>query len=275
MITRQPVSERVIVPWLHLLRRAFFAALLGALASGCGAGLSQDSDISTGPVVLAAASLQESLTEVANSFEIMGGTRPVLSFAATSAIARQIEQGAPADLVIAADTAWMDQLEEGGHIAPRSRENIATNRLVVVAPKGWAGPGSDPFEGGGNIAIADPSGVPAGRYARAALARMGWLDALYPRLVPTENVRAALTMVEREQVDRGIVYATDALASREVEVVYRFPSNSHPPILYLAARVATSKHREAEAFLEYLDSLEARAIFRKHGFSIPGEAETL
>lgn len=244
------------------------------LTTACGTASEAPSQAAA-PVVLAAASLQESLTEAADAFEAAGHARPALSFAATSAIARQVENGAPADLVIAADEAWMDRLEAAGLLASRGRADIALNRLVVVAPRGWTGPGSDPFEGNGKIAIADPQGVPAGRNARAALAGMGRLDALAPRLVPAENVRAVLALVEREQVDRGIVYTTDALASRGVEVVYRFAQESHPPIVYPAAMLAASEHPEARAFLDYLQSLEGRTIFRKHGFVIPGDRERL
>ncbi len=242
------------------------------LLTACGADGNATAE-ADGPVVLAATSLQESLTEIAEAFAAAGNRRPALSFAATSAVARQVENGAPADLVVAADEAWMTHLEQGGRLAQRSRADIALNRLVVVAPKGWAGAGSDPFEGNGKIAIADPAGVPAGRYARAALAGTGRLDQLAPRLVPAESVRAALALVEREQVDRGIVYATDALASNKVEVVYRFPKESHPPIVYPAALIAGSDHPDARAFLDFLQSLESRTILRKHGFNIPGDRD--
>ena len=241
-------------------------AALGLLAACSQAGGDGAADDRRGPVVLAAASLQESLTEAAEAYAADGSARPLLSFAATSALARQVEQGAPADLFVAADEAWMDVLEEEGLLADRGRVDLFTNRLVVVAPQDWTSPGRDPFTGGGRIAVADPRAVPAGRYARAALEGLGRWDELAPRLVPVENVRAALALVERHQVDRAIVYATDALASREVEVIYRFPADSHPPIRYPAALLASSTNPDARAFLDFLDSLEGRAIFRRHGF---------
>lgn len=228
----------------------------------------QEQEAGEGPVVLAAASLQEGLTEAARGFAAEGNAPPALSFAATSVLARQIERGAPADVFIAADEEWMDRVEAGGLLAERTRVDLLTNRLVVVAPVGWTSPGRDPFDGGGRIAIADPRSVPAGRYARAGLDGMGRLGELESRLIPAESVRAALALVERGQVDRAIVYATDAQASREVEVVYLFPEGSHPPIRYLAAVLAASDHPDARAFLDFLDSLEGRAIFRRHGFGI-------
>jgi len=238
-----------------------------ALAA-CGSGSSGDGASAEPPLVLAASSLQESLTEAAAGFALEGRPRPILSFAGSSALARQIEAGSPADVFITADEEWMDHVEEAGLIAEGSRRDLLTNRLVVIAPAGWTSPGRDPFAGGGRIALADPQAVPAGRYARAALQSMGRLEELAPRFIPAENVRAALALVERGQVDRGIVYATDAQASEDVEVVYRFPESSHPPIRYPAALLASSGKPAARAFLEYLDSLEGRAIFRRHGFGI-------
>ncbi len=240
-----------------------------ALIAACsGSPPDQAPEAADGPVVLAAASLQESLTEAAESFAAEGHALPALSFAATSALARQIERGAPADVFISADADWMDRLEAAGLLAERTRVDLLTNRLVVVAPVGWTSPGRDPFDGGGNIAIADPQAVPAGRYARAGLESLGRLGELESRLIPAESVRAALALVERGQVDRAIVYATDAQASREVEVVYMFPQASHPPIRYPAAVLAASDHPDASAFVDFLDSLEGRAIFRQHGFGI-------
>jgi len=266
--TAPPVISARSIP--IVLRRILLllaaSAVFGPLAA-CSGETTSDA-AAQGPVVLAAASLQESLTEAAEAFAVQGHAQPVLSFAGTSALARQVEGGAPADIFLGADEQWMDELERNNQLAPRSRVDLLTNELVVVAPTDWTSAGRDPFAGGGRIAIADPQAVPAGRYARAALESLGRWDELRPRLVPAENVRAALALVESGQVDRAIVYATDAQASRKVAIVYRFTSGSHPPIRYAAALLAESKHEDARAFLDFLRSIEGRAIFRRHGFGI-------
>ncbi|WP_374593874.1 molybdate ABC transporter substrate-binding protein [Sphingosinicella sp.] len=228
------------------------------------------------PVVLAAASLQEALGEAADAWAKQRHPRPVLSFAGSSALARQIEAGAPADLFISADEAWMDHLEKRSLLASGSRRVIAGNRLVLIAPsdssttlriaKGF------PLAralGTGRLAMADPAGVPAGRYGRAALEALGVWSAVEPRVVRSENVRAALALVERGEAPLGIVYTTDAAASRKVRVVGVFPAWSHPPIRYPAARLKTAKAKDAAAFLAFLGSRQARAIFARHGFSAP------
>lgn len=228
------------------------------------------------PVVLAASSLQEALGAVADAWVKHRHPRPVLSFAGSSALARQIDAGAPADLFISADEAWMDHLDRRRRLAPGSRTVIAGNRLVLIAPsespaalriaKGFPlarALGSD------RLAMADPAGVPAGRYGRAALEALGVWDAVQPRVVRSENVRAALALVERGETPFGIVYATDAAASRKVRVVGMFPASSHPPIRYPAARLKTAKAGDASAFLAFLGSREARAIFARYGFSAP------
>jgi molybdate transport system substrate-binding protein len=231
---------------------------------------------SAAPVVLAAASLQEALGEAADAWARQRHPRPVLSFAGSSALARQIEAGAPADLFISADEAWMDRLDQRSLLAPGSRRIIAGNRLVLIAPsdspvklriaKGF------PLAralGSGRLAMADPAAVPAGRYGRAALEALGVWAAVEPRVVRSENVRAALALVERGEAPLGIVYATDAAASRKVRVVGVFPASSHPPIRYPAARLKTAKAKDAPAFLAFLGSRQARVIFARHGFSAP------
>lgn len=244
-----------------------FLALLGALPARA-----QNS----APVILAAASLQEALGEVADAWVRQKHPRPVLSFAGSSALARQIEAGAPADIFISADEDWMDHLDRRGLLAPGSRRVIAGNRLALVAPSG------SPLKlriakgfplvralGSGRLAMADPTGVPAGRYGRAALEALGVWAAVKPRVVRSENVRAALALVERGEAPLGIVYATDAAASAKVRVVGVFPASSHPPIRYPAARLKTAKSKDASAFLAFLGSRQAQAIFARHGFSAP------
>lgn len=227
-----------------------------------------------GPLVLAAASLQESLTEAAGIWAARGHDRPVLSFAGTSALARQIDAGAPADLFLSADEQWMDHVAAQGRILPQTRRSFLSNRLVLVAPV------ASPLRltirrgfplvralGGGRLAVADTQAVPAGKYARAALETLGVWPQLSGRLAPAENVRAALALVERGAAPLGIVYATDARASARVRVVGVFPAASHPPITYPIALLKSSKHPEAEAFRRFLISREGRAVFARYGFS--------
>ncbi len=218
-----------------------------------------------GPVVLAAASLQESLEEVGKAWTAEGHPAPVLSFAASSALARQVEQGAPADLFISADEDWMDTLEAQNLLRAGTRSDVLTNRLVLVTRKGGA-VRSLAGLGDGKLALADPGAVPAGKYAKAELESLGRWQAVEGNVVPAENVRAALALVERGEAALGIVYATDALASDGVEVLETFPEASHPPIRYPAAMLAGSRHPDAAAFLAFLGSDEARRIFARHGF---------
>ena len=226
-----------------------------------------------GPLVLAAASLQESLTAAADAWTARGHARPILSFAASSALARQIEAGAPADLFLSADEPWMDEILAKGLARPRTRATFLTNRLVLVAPadqkavlairRGF------PLAralGAGHLAMADPDSVPAGRYGKAALTALGVWPAVAGRVAAAENVRAALALVERRQAPYGIVYETDARASPAVRIVGVFPAASHPPIAYPLALLARSTHREAEGFRRFLLSPPAKAIFRRYGF---------
>lgn len=226
------------------------------------------------PVVLAAASLQESLTEVAGRWAAKGDPKPVISFAASSILARQIAAGAPADLFISADEPWMDDLAKRGLIAPGTRARLVGNMLVLVAPVGSAKPvdlrnrrALAAMLAAGPIAMADPDAVPAGKYGKAALQALGVWDAAAPHVVRAENVRAALALVERGAAPLGIVYATDARAAKSVRVVAMFPANSHPPITYPIARLKRSTTLESEAFRRYLLSGEARRIFMRYGFT--------
>lgn len=223
--------------------------------------------------VLAAASLQEGLTDAAAAWVAKGHTRPVISFAGTPALARQIEAGAPADLFISADEEWMDYLAERRLLAPGTRISLLANRLVLIAPKSsrvhLSVAPRFPLGralGRGRLAMADPAAVPAGKYAKAALARLGVWPSVARRIAPTENVRAALLLVERSEAPLGVVYATDARASSRVRVVATLPAASHPPITYPIARLARSKNPEAEAFRRFLVSRAGKALFRAHGF---------
>ncbi|MBT2135749.1 molybdate ABC transporter substrate-binding protein [Croceibacterium sp. LX-88] len=238
-------------------------ALLLPLIAACGS----PTGPAKGPTVLAAASLQESLEEAAKAWAAQGHPAPVLSFAGSSALARQVEQGAPADVFISADQEWMDYLAGKNLIQPTTRIDLLTNRIVLIAPKGAAVRGLDAL-GEGKLALADPEAVPAGRYAKASLESLGEWQGVENKVVPAENVRAALALVERGEAQLGIVYATDAKASDKVEVVREFPASSHPPIRYPAALLAGSDNPEGKAFLEFLSSAEANKIFASHGFGI-------
>ncbi|HEU4959718.1 MAG TPA: molybdate ABC transporter substrate-binding protein [Sphingomonas sp.] len=253
------------------MRRAvLFLALLLAMA-GLGAPATARS---RPPLVLAAASLQESLTAAADAWAKRGHPRPVLSFAGSSALARQIEAGAPADLFISADEDWMDAVEKKGLIVPGTRATFLGNRLVLVAPKSRRTPvvirPNSAFArtlASGPVAMADVGSVPAGKYGKAALEHMGLWAAARPHVVQAENVRAALALVERGAAPLGIVYATDARASPRVKVVGVFPEASHPPIRYPVARLKTSTSPDAEGFRRFLISAKGKAIFARYGFS--------
>ena len=226
------------------------------------------------PLVLAAASLQESLTAAAQAWASRDHPQPVLSFGASSALARQIEAGAPAELFISADEDWMNELQSKKLIQPGSRVSLLGNRLVLIAPRasrvGLAITRGFPLAralGSGRLAIADPAAVPAGKYAKAALTTLGVWQSVEPRLAPAENVRAALVFVERAGAPLGIVYETDAIASKKVRVVGRFPVSSYPRISYPLAALRTSTNPEAEGFRQFLISPAGKAIFRRFGFS--------
>lgn len=222
------------------------------------------------PLVLAAASLQEAMTAAADAWAGRGHPRPVVSFAASSALARQIAAGAPADLFVSADEAWMDDLERRGRIVPGTRAPFLGNRLVVVQSAARPMPPREvPLSrllATGRIAIADPDSVPAGRYARAAFTAMRLWPGLAPRIVRAENVRAALALVERDAAEWGVVYATDARASTRVRAFRMFPTSVHPPIRYPLARLRSATSPDAEPLRRFLLSAEGKAIFAHFGF---------
>ncbi|HEU0044955.1 molybdate ABC transporter substrate-binding protein [Sphingomonas sp.] len=226
-----------------------------------------------GPLVLAAASMQDALGAAADRWAARGHARPVLSFAASSALARQVQAGGAADLFVSADEEWMDVLARGGLIVAGTRADLVGNRLVVVAPLTFRGRLTRATLGRvlarGPVAMADPAAVPAGRYGRAALERLGAWGAVAPRVVRAENVRAALALVERGAAPFGIVYLTDVRSSARVRVAGLFPADSHPPIRYPVARLTASTHRDAEGFRRFLLSREGLAVFARFGFTRP------
>lgn len=257
--------------------RRCVASLLVLLA-GTLAGLAQaNSAVPVRPVitVFAAASLTESLGEIARRYEAAQGVTVKLSVAASSVLARQIESGAAADLFISADGAWMDYLEKRGLVQAASRRDLLGNRLVLVAPAGSSvvvglRPGVDlaaALGTGGRLAIAEPDGVPAGRYAVAALRALGAWQAVENRTARAENVRAALAFVARGEAPLGVVYATDAAVEPRVRVVATFPPESHAPIVYPAALMPGASPAAA-AFLAWLAGPEAGAVFTAAGFTV-------
>ena len=223
-------------------------------------------------IVFAAASLKDALDENVKAFQTMSTDKVVVSYAASSALAKQIEAGAPADVFISADLDWMDYLEQRRRIKTDTRRNLLRNRLVLIAPAGSKvsveiAPGFPLAKllGNGRLAVANRDAVPAGKYAKASLEALGvWKD-VETKLASAENVRAALVLVARGEAPLGIVYRTDAAVDPKVRVVGIFPENTHPAIIYPIARTAVGKSAAA-AFLAWLSRPEARAIFQKYGF---------
>jgi molybdate transport system substrate-binding protein len=222
--------------------------------------------------VFAAASVRDALDENAKAYQAKTRDRIVVSYAATSALARQVEAGAPADVFISADLDWMDYLERRRLIKAATRRNLLGNRLVLIAPAGSTAsvriapgfPIADLLRNG-RLAMANPDAVPAGRYGKAALEALGvWKD-VQSKVVGAENVRAAMVLVARGEAPLGIVYRTDAAADPRVKVLGTFPEGTHPAIVYPIAATVFAKPA-AEAFLKWLAQTEARAVFTKHGF---------
>lgn len=228
-------------------------------------------------VVFAAASLTNALDEAGQLFERQGGAHTKISYAASSALAKQIESGAPADMFISADLDWMDYLEQHHLIQTATRKNLLGNRLVLIAPaesdaKAEIKPGLDlvGLLKGGRLAMADPDSVPAGKYGKAALEKLGVWNSVRAAVAPAESVRVALLFVSRRETPLGIVYATDAAADPRVKIVGVFPPDTHPPIIYPAALTADSKNASAARLLEFLGSAAAKPIFEKQGFTVLG-----
>lgn len=224
-------------------------------------------------IVFAAASVKNALDEIVTGYEAATGHRIRVSYAASSALARQIENGAPADLFISADQAWMDHLQGKGLIRPNARIDLVRNRLVLVSPadtptrlgisKGFALAAA---LGDARLAMADPASVPAGRYAKAALESLGVWNDVARRIAAAPDVRAALMLVARGETPFGIVYASDARVEPRVRIVDAFPEATHPPIVYPAALTARSKSAAAAGLLAALNRKPARAVFEKYGF---------
>ncbi len=224
--------------------------------------------------IFAAASVRDALDEVIRIHQARTGERVVASYAASSALAKQIESGAPADIFISADLDWMDYLDKRKLIKPGSRQNLLRNRIVLIAPasstatvKISAGFPLRSLLGNGRLSMADPDSVPAGKYGRASLEALGAWKEVQSRIASAQDVRGALVFVARGETPFGIVYKTDAMVDKGVRIVDEFPENSHPAIIYPGALVATSKSNAAAAFLGSLSQPAARAVFAKYGFN--------
>ena len=254
---------------MHRLAGVFaaFAILCGA---ACPPALAQDRSLT----VFAAASMKNALDEVDAAYSAKSGVKIVASYAASSALAKQIEQGAPADIFVSADTDWMDYAIGKNSINEPTRVNLLGNSIVLIAPKDSKidrvaiGPGFDlaKLAGDGRIASGDVRAVPSGKYAKAALEKLGAWRAAEPKFAMAESVRAALVLVGRGEAVLGIVYGTDAKVEPGVRTVGAFPADSHPAIIYPAAATVTAKP-EAVAYLAFLRSSAAKAIFEKYGFA--------
>jgi molybdate transport system substrate-binding protein len=225
--------------------------------------------------VFATASLKNALDDVAAAWEEATGNEATIAYAASSALAKQIEEGAPADIFISASEDWMDAIEASGHVRGGTRRDLLGNALVLVAhgrdaPAVAIAPGFDiaGLLGGGKLAMALVDAVPAGVYGKAALTSLGVWDAVEPHVAQADNVRAALALVAAGEAPYGIVYRTDAAAEHDVTLVGTFPAGSHPPIVYPAAVTADASSPVAAAFLDFLLTPEAAARFERHGFTV-------
>jgi molybdate transport system substrate-binding protein len=265
----EPVVAREYVPRtaMRLVLTILVAAILAAPAAA------QDRI-----TVFAAASLRNALDDVDAAFTKDTGITATASYAASSALAKQIAEGAPADVFFSADPQWMDWLGARKLIAADTRANLLGNTLVLIAPKNApldhvdiaAGFDIAKLAGGGRIAVADVRAVPAGLYAKAALEKLGAWQAAQPKLAQAENVRAALSYVARGEAPLGIVYATDAKVEPRVKIVGTFPPDSHSAIVYPAAAVKGHERERVTQYLQFLRGERAKAIFEKYGFAVLG-----
>jgi len=255
---------------LRLPRAAAFGVMLVA-AVLAGAQPAAAEDI----LVFAAASLKNALDDAAAEYQKHGDGKISVSYAASSALARQIENGAPADIFISADLDWMDYLAKKDLVRAGTRANLLGNKLVQIAPA----PGAAPIDikpgfplaallSSRRLAMADPDSVPAGKYGKAALEKLGVWPSVSGMVAGAEDVRAALRFVSRGEAPLGIVYQTDVAADPGVQIVGFFPDGSYPPIIYPIAIVAASKHPGAAKFVAFLESAAAKPFFEKQGFTV-------
>jgi len=256
-------------PWMK--RRAWLG-LAVAIAFAPAAAFAQSGSL----VVFAAASMKNALDEAAADWaEATSKPAPKISYAASSALAKQIEQGAPADLFISADLDWMDYVAKQGLIKADTRVNLLGNKLVLIAPRD-SNVSIQPRQGfdlakalgGGKLAMGNVDAVPAGKYGKAALQKLGAWDGVKDKIAQADNVRAALLLVARGEAPLGIAYSTDAAVEPKVKIVGTFPEDSHKPIIYPVAVTKEARSPDAKVFLDYLKSSKARPAFEKQGFTV-------
>jgi molybdate transport system substrate-binding protein len=263
---------------MHLRRRRTPGRLLAlAAAAALAWGVPAHAQAEGGDlVVFAAASLKNALDDVNKQWQKDTGNSAKISYAGTSALAKQLEQGAPAQLFISADIRWMDYVEKKDLIRKETRSNLLGNRIVLIAPKDKAKgkaldikPGFDLAKtiGEGRLAMANVEAVPAGRYGKASLQKLGLWASVSGKLAQAENVRAALLLVSRGEAPAGIVYRTDAASDKGVTIIGTFPQDTHPPIIYPIA-LTTSAGPDAAAFLAYMKSAKAKPLFEAQGFTV-------
>ena len=230
----------------------------------------------SGLVIFAAASLKNALDEIAADWS-KAASRPMpkISYASSSVLAKQMEQGAPADLFLSADLDWMDYVARKDLIVADTRVNLLGNKIVLIAPRDSkttldVKKGFDLAKAlnGGRLAMGNVDSVPAGKYGKEALEKLGAWDGVKDKTAQADNVRAALLLVSRGEAPLGIVYSTDAAAETNVKTVGTFPEDSHAPIIYPAAVIKESKANDARPFLDYLKSIKARPSFEKQGFTV-------
>lgn len=227
-------------------------------------------------VIFAAASLKNALDEIAVAWSKQAGRpMPRISYASSSTLAKQMEQGAPADLFVSADLDWMDYAQAKGLVRPDTRVNLLGNRIVLVAPRASSltavpitADGLSRALAGGRLATGNLESVPVGKYGKAALEKLGAWSAVKDHVAQAENARAALLLVSRGEAPLGLVYATDAAADPGVRIVATFPPGSHPPIVYPAALAKESGNADGRGFLDFLRGAAARAIFEGQGFTV-------
>jgi len=249
--------------------------LLCSMALVCFAAGSATGAYAADAMVFAAASLKEAMDDQARQFEAGTGNKVTIVYGASNALAKQIEAGAPADIFLSADREWMDYLDQRHLLAPGTRYSLLRNTLVLIAPASSKstlkiGPNFALAAalGQGKLAMANPDSVPAGKYGKAALEKLGVWSGVEKQVARAENVRAALVLVARGEAPFGIAYSTDALADKGVRVVDTFPPDSHPAIVYPAAAIATAKSSSAKLLLDYLRSPAARPAWEKYGFGM-------
>jgi molybdate transport system substrate-binding protein len=253
-----------------LSRRSSFIALALSVAIPVAPAMAADSVI-----VFAAASLKNALDDAVAGYKASTGKTVTVSYGGSSALAKQIEAAAPADVFLTADLAWMKDLHDKNLTVAATEKSLLGNEIVLVAPKDSAAtitiaPGFDLASllgTDGHLAMANVDSVPAGKYGKAALTKLGVWDSVSAKVVQADDVRAALAFVARGEAPEGIVYATDATAEPAVKVIATFPADSHPPIVYPVALLASSTNPDAKAFLDYIESEAAKPAFAKQGFT--------